>query len=109
VRGVGMRRLVVVPQTVTWRPVTRQPAKAGRRRRRARLRVREPAPRTLAYPVRPVTGVSCVGLELAGNGFAAAPLGGCEAGPRPRDARSGTATGEMARAPAHESGYGAEL
>ena len=74
--GAGMRCLVVVSQTVTGRLIAHQPAKAGRRFRSGRLRVRGPAPWVSVYPVCPANDANVV-LGFTGNGFAAAPSGGC--------------------------------
>jgi hypothetical protein len=71
-----MRCLVVASQADTGRPIAHQPAKAGRRCQRARLRVRGPAPWVPVYPVCPANDANVV-LGFAGKGFAAAPLGGC--------------------------------
>ena len=74
-----MRCLVVASQAVAWRLIAHQPAKAGRRFRSGRLRVRGPAPWVPVYPVYPVCPANDANVVLGftGNGFVAAPLGGC--------------------------------
>ena len=74
-----MRCLVVASQADTGRLIAHQPAKAGRRCRRARLRVRGLGTSAAGsvYPVCPANGSCWVVLGFAGNGFVAAPLGGC--------------------------------
>ncbi len=74
--GAGMRCLVVASQAAAGRLIAHQPAKAGRRFQSGRLRVRGPAPWVLVYPVCPANDANVV-LDFAGNGFAAAPSGGC--------------------------------
>ena len=72
-----MRCLVVASQAVTGRLIAHQPAKAGRRFRSGRLRVRGLGTSAAGsvYPVCPANDANVV-LGFAGNGFAAAPLGG---------------------------------
>ena len=73
-----MRCLVVASQAAAGRPIAHQPAKAGRRCRRARLRVRGLGTSAAGsvYPVCLANDANVV-LGFTGNGFAAAPLGGC--------------------------------
>ena len=77
-----MRGLVVVSQAATWRLIAHQPAKAGRRFRSGRLRVRGLGTSAAGsvYPVCPANGSCWVVLGFTGNGFAAAPLRGLRAG-----------------------------
>ena len=76
--GAGMRCLVVASQAAAGGPIAHQPAKAGRRCQRARLRVRGLGTSAAGsvYQVCLANDANVV-LGFTGNGFVAAPLGGC--------------------------------